>query len=397
MGDERCFTNTFAPLEGEYYSIPQDLLTQFETSIKDQLVYLSSPSSYSALLGVSTSSVYPRDDGTVYTGSAGLALLFIKLGQFVEAEKYLEQSLYNVSQSRVTFLCGSPGPLTLLCLLRHRQGSTPDLSQVLSLASQVTDLSSGLPDELLYGRVGYLYCLLILRHEIGDGAVPTLIIRKVVEAVLRSGQAMSRSTKSRSALMYSWHDKVYIGAAHGLAGILTILLHARYCITPAEMLELIQPSVDYVLNLQMDSGNFPSSKGNDKDRLVHWCHGAPGVVHLMLLAHQVWGSDTDKYLVAARRAGELTWQRGLLKKGPGLCHGVSGNGYAFLHLYQVTGEELWLYRATMFGQWLTELVRQDQNIPDRPLSLFEGIAGAVHFLHDLTQDPKSAKFPCLMI
>ena len=77
------------------------------------------------------------------------------------------------------------------------------------------------------------------------------------------------------------------------------------------------------------------SSGNDKDRLVHWCHGAPGVVHLMLLAHQVWGSDTDKYLVAARRAGELTWQRGLLKKGPGLCHGVSGNGYAFLHLYQV--------------------------------------------------------------
>ena len=261
MGDERCFTNTFAPLEGEYYSIPQDLLTQFETSIKDQLVYLSSPSSYSALLGVSTSSVYPRDDGTVYTGSAGLALLFIKLGQYVEAEKYLEQSLYNVSQSRVTFLCGSPGPLTLLCLLRHRQGSTPDLSQVLSLASQVTDLSSGLPDELLYGRVGYLYCLLILRHEIGDGAVPTLIIRKVVEAVLRSGQAMSRSTKSRLSLRYSWHDKVYIGAAHGLAGILTILLHARYCITPAEMLELIQPSVDYVLNLQMDSGNFPSSKG----------------------------------------------------------------------------------------------------------------------------------------
>jgi len=395
--DDRCFPNTFPDLEGANYSIPDDLRAKFEASIKDQLVYISSPSSYSALLGVSTAAVWPHDDGTIYTGSAGLALLFIKLGQYSEAERYLEKSLYSVSQSRVTFLCGSPGPLTLLCVLRHRQGAAPDLSQVTSIASDVTDLSSGIPDELLYGRVGYLYCLLYLRQEIGDSAVPTIIIRKVVEAILRSGQIMSRSTKSRSALMFSWHDKVYIGAAHGLAGILTLLLQAKHYITPSEMVELIQPSVDYVLNMQMESGNFPSSKGNDKDRLVHWCHGAPGVCHLMLKAHQEWGHSTDKYLLAARKAGDLVWQRGLIKKGPGLCHGVAGNGYAFLHLYQVTGEDAWLYRAAMYGEWLTELNRPDQNIPDRPLSLFEGIAGAVHFLHDLTLDPKTAKFPCLII
>ena len=259
--EERCFPNTFPPLDTATYSIPQDLLTQFETSIKDQLVYIKSPSSYSALLGVSTSSVAPKDDGSVYTGSAGIALLLIKLGQYAEAEQYLELSLYNVSQSRVTFLCGSPGPLTLLSVLRHKQGGQTDLNSVISLASDVTDLSSGLPDELLYGRVGYLYCLLHLRQELGDQAVPTIIIRKVVEAVLRSGQHMSRSVKSRSPLMYSWHDKVYIGAGHGLAGILTMLLQATDFITPSEMKELLQPSVDYVLNLQMDSGNFPSSKG----------------------------------------------------------------------------------------------------------------------------------------
>ena len=368
-GDERCFPNNFPPLEEPHYSLPPELAEQLAASISDQLVYISSPSSYSALLGVAAASVSPKDDGTIYTGSGGLALLFIRLGQHTQAEKYLERSLYNVSQARVTFLCGSPGPLTLLAVLRHRQGAAPDLSQILSLASQVTDLSSGLPDELLYGRAGYLHCLLYLRQELGDAAVPTIIIRKVVEAILRSGAAMSRATKSRSPLMFAWHDKVYIGAAHGLAGILVTLLAARYCVTPAEMSEWVQPSVDYVLNMQMESGNFPSSKGsvvtslspprsdprslsgNDKDRLVHWCHGAPGVCHLMLAAHkvshppitysgadsrgQVWGGDTDKYLVAARSGGELVWQRGLIKKGPGLCHGVAGNGYTFLHLYQV--------------------------------------------------------------
>ena len=58
--------------------------------------------------------------------------------------------------------------------------------------------------------------------------------------------------------------------------------------------------------------------------------------HLLLTAHQVWGEDTDKYILAAKRAGDLVWERGLLKKGPGLCHGVAGNGYTFLHLYQVS-------------------------------------------------------------
>ncbi len=34
--------------------------------------------------------------------------------------------------------------------------------------------------------------------------------------------------------------------------------------------------------------------------------------------------------------GEVIWSRGLLKKGWGLCHGTAGNGYAFIHLYQIT-------------------------------------------------------------
>ena len=32
------------------------------------------------------------------------------------------------------------------------------------------------------------------------------------------------SSRDPSPLMYSWHDKQYIGAAHGLAGIMTILM-----------------------------------------------------------------------------------------------------------------------------------------------------------------------------
>ena len=45
----------------------------------------------------------------------------------------------------------------------------------------------------------------------------------------------------------------------------------------------------------------------------------------------------DKVLLAAKHAGECTWRLGLLKKGLGLCHGMGGNGYVFLKLFQVTG------------------------------------------------------------
>ena len=43
--------------------------------------------------------------------------------------------------------------------------------------------------------------------------------------------------------------------------------------------------------------------------------------------------------------GELTWRAGPLVKGSGLCHGTSGNAYAFLVLHRRTGDELWLDRA----------------------------------------------------
>ena len=44
----------------------------------------------------------------------------------------------------------------------------------------------------------------------------------------------------------------------------------------------------------------------------------------------------EKYLAALRRAADLCWARGLLRKGPSICHGVAGTGYVFLLLYRLT-------------------------------------------------------------
>lgn len=58
-------------------------------------------------------------------------------------------------------------------------------------------------------------------------------------------------------------------------------------------------------------------------------------------------------------------------QGPGLCHGVSGNGYALLSAYQHTRDMQYLVRAVRFATWLTEHWQQLYGHADRPLSLFE--------------------------
>ena len=38
-----------------------------------------------------------------------------------------------------------------------------------------------------------------------------------------------------------------------------------------------------------------------------------------------------------------------MEKGPGICHGTAGNGYAFLKLHRRTGDARWLERARAFA------------------------------------------------
>jgi Lanthionine synthetase C-like protein len=58
-------------------------------------------------------------------------------------------------------------------------------------------------------------------------------------------------------------------------------------------------------------------------------------------------------------AGKLIWRSGPASKGPGLCHGTAGNGYAFLKLFRRTGDQLWLDRARCFAMHAIEQHRRD--------------------------------------
>ena len=112
---------------------------------------------------------------------------------------------------------------------------------------------------------------------------------------------------------------------------------------------------------------------------TQWCHGAPGIV--ASLTSLAPGDEQLSELLLA--GGELTWQAGPLAKGANLCHGTAGNGYAFLKLFERTGDELWLERARRFAMHAIEQLERSRAEHGRGrYTLWTGDLGTAVYLYD---------------
>ena len=79
----------------------------------------------------------------------------------------------------------------------------------------------------------------------------------------------------------------------------------------------------------------------------------------------------------------MTWRAGPLAKGANLCHGTAGNGYAFLALFERTGDELWLERARAFAMHaLAQVTRARAEHGRGRYTLWTGDAGTALYLAD---------------
>ena len=115
----------------------------------------------------------------------------------------------------------------------------------------------------------------------------------------------------------------------------------------------------------------PELAGPDGQIRVQWCAGSPGIV--IGAAEYL---EEDLLLAGA----ELPWHTGPpgLEKGPSICHGTSGNGYAFLKAFAHTGDEQWLDRARRFAMHALDQVRR---LPGR-YSLWTGNLGVALYVAD---------------
>ncbi|KAK3001654.1 hypothetical protein RJ639_021650 [Escallonia herrerae] len=293
----------------------------------------------------------------------------------------------SLSPRHVTFICGQAGVCALGAVVAKHSGDERLCDHYISEFKRIK-LPNDIPNELLYGRAGFLWACSFLNKNIGKETISSSQMRAIKDEVVRAGRLMG---KGRCPLMYEWHGKRYWGAAHGLAGIMNVLMDME--LKPDE-LEDIRGTLRYMIKNCFPSGNYPSSEGSESDRLVHWCHGAPGVALTLVKAAKVLG-DED-FLQAAVDAGEVVWNRGLLKRA-GVCHGISGNAYVFLSLYRLTGNVEFLYRAKAFACFLHDRAQVliSEGIlhrGDRPYSLFEGIGGMAYLFLDMVE-PSEARFP----
>ena len=255
-------------------------------------------------------------------------------------------------------------------------------------------------DEWLFGRAGFLWLLRFMRGAFevdddkeeekekekrrggddddddekdrghgrgrrrGENAAIRALIDDTTDRVIDAIMASSRPWK--------WHGKAYLGAVHGMTGILTQILLSR-----PDMAAELEPDLGALLSYQYDDddydrnlteggrgarssgsgGNWPSSIPPGKDKLVQFCHGAPGIVTSLVSLRRVYAAATasrsrnrhhhhhhsngdgnghvsaSKALLrridqAIGRGRRCIMSRGLLTKEPCLCHGISGNGLA---------------------------------------------------------------------
>ncbi|KAL5581801.1 hypothetical protein UlMin_014243 [Ulmus minor] len=333
-------------------------------------------------------------DFTLYSGALGTAFLLFRAYQVNKNRSDLALcfQIVNACDSAssgsgdVSFICGRAGVCALGAVIAKYGGDDHSLTYYLSRFKEIK-LPRNLPDELLYGRVGFLWSCLFLNKHVGEGTIPSSIMGAVASEVIYNGRVLGKNGKC--PLMFEWYGEKYWGAAHGLAGIMHVLMDMPLMLDDVED---VKGTLRYMIS---NRGNYPSSEEDKRrDVLVHWCHGAPGIALTLVKAAKVF-RDED-FLNAAIDAAEVVWNRGLLKR-VGICHGISGNAYVFLSLYQLTGNAKFLYRAKAFASFLLDrahkLISQgEMHGGDSPYSLFEGIGGMAYLFLDM-DDPSGAKFP----
>ncbi|WZZ69650.1 hypothetical protein YC2023_081020 [Brassica napus] len=204
-----------------------------------------------------------------------------------------------------------------------------------------------------------------------------------------------------SPLMFQWYGQRYWGAAHGLAGIMHVLMDVQL---KPDVAEDVRGTLKYIINNRFPNGNYPASEEDRRrDFLVHWCHGAPGtLVKAAETIIDLWDMNETQvfgereFLEAGEAAAEVVWNRGLLKQ-VGICHGISGNAYVSLSLYRATGRNEYLHQAKAFASFLLDkghklLSKGEMHGGDSPYSLFEGVGGMAYLFLDMV-DPSQARFP----
>ncbi|KIV99957.1 uncharacterized protein PV09_08470 [Verruconis gallopava] len=267
-------------------------------------------------------------------------------------------------------------------------------------------------DELVYGRAGLLWAILEIWKRCPDQETQSAFapvfqsVHRLVRAIVDAGHAGAKAYRDRAAkessvdmpLMWPWFDDFYaLGTMHGISGVLGTLLDPalpRHAMFVVDAYEKMAQTISALCKLCIqDDGHLamtvPPRPTSRPMPLVQICHGAPGVLTLLAAARrnarfaaQYWTAEWDE---AIARASDVIWKQGLLSKGCSLCHGLAGNALSLLLVVDPLGDTstdgylaaalAMLLEAKSTPPFCSGETRY--RMPDRPWSLFEGLAGVL--------------------
>lgn len=322
----------------------------------------------------------------LYVGSAGVLWALHRLRRLGYAETTLDLralAMRNVELFRerpdfmkgmklpapreAALLTGETGILLTACLLGSGPGFADDLY---ALVESNVDNEA---EELMWGSPGTLLAAQAMWRSSGD------------ERWRAARDRTAAALLSRRDAEGWWTQRLYgqklrsLTPPHGLVGNVQALSHvlgeanevtdqARAILAATAVVE------DGLANWPPRSR--PELPGPDGQIRVQWCAGSPGIVTSAFMY-------LDEELLLA--GAELPWRTGPpgLEKGPGICHGTAGNGYAFLKVFERLGDELWLERARRFAMHALEQVERLRRQRGRGrYSLFTGDLGAALYAAD---------------
>lgn len=323
--------------------------------------------------------------------------------------------LDDLDEDRVlcSLYLGGAGMIWALSRLGSSLDSEAALAAVLERYRIAPDIEESHAPSLMIGETGILVVADVLESPAADAGRLRELVRANREhpawellygsaGTILAARAcgLEREWRDSAELLYArwdegtnmWSGEMfgdvqdYLGPAHGFAGNAHALrgfidedtLRAR----ATKLLTRTVSREDGLANWPPRDG--PASEQEAKIR-VQWCHGAPGIVTTL-------GDLMPLDLAVA--GGELTWRAGPLRKGPGLCHGTAGNGYALLRLHDLTGDARWLERARRFAMHAIEQVDRERAALGRGrYTLLTGDVGVALYLRACLEE--DSHFPIL--
>ncbi len=258
--------------------------------------------------------------------------------------------------------------------------------------------------ESLWGSPGTMVAMIHMLESLPDPADRTRwqdLFQRGARILFEQMHRVQHSREPRAAAWVwtqamSWGPRDYLGGGHGFAGNVYPILRGARWLDPA-LVEAFEAraleTLEIAADREGDAVNWqpvfdPSVNGHPAKPLMQDCHGAPGIICRLGATRSIALGE----LLA--KAAEAVWLAGPLVKPPGLCHGTDGNGYAFLRMHALTGEQRWLDRARAFAMHAlqqSDVEASKQGV--RRFSLWSGDLGLALFLSScLRADPA---FPTL--